>query len=76
MYFSLPTFQTFPTALESYKTSAYLSADTGALDMFFLSSPVDTDSQVHDSSPEDVNTTAPITQDEIPQQQVCITCTI
>ena len=58
---------------ETYKTSAYLSADTGALDTFFFSSPVDTDSQLHDSSPEDVNTTAPITQDEIPQQQVCIT---
>lgn len=62
---------------ESYKTSAYLSTDTGALDTFFSDSPTEINNQLPDDpSPEEEITRAPV-QDEIPQQQVCTcTCTI
>ena len=56
---------------ESYKASAYLSTDTGALETFFNDSPGDADCQPQDSSlAEDIRTPA---QDEIPKQQVAIT---
>jgi hypothetical protein len=54
---------------ESYKTSAYLSTDTGALDTFFSDSPTEIDNNQLLSLEGD-NTT-PV-QDEIPKQQVCI----
>ena len=62
---------------ESYKTSAYLSTDTSALDTFFSDSPTEINNQLPDDpSPEEDITRAPV-QDEIPQQQVCTcTCTI
>ena len=57
---------------ESYKTSAYLSTDTGALDTFFSDPPSEMDNNQL-LLPEGDNTT-PV-QDEIPKQQVCMyTC--
>ena len=54
---------------DSYKASAYLSTDTGALDTFFNDSPSDIDSQLHNDSLSDDN--SKYAQDEIPKQQVC-----
>ena len=54
---------------DSYKASAYLSSDTGALDNFFNESLSNIDSQLQDNSSTDDNLRP--AQDKIPKQQVC-----
>ena len=54
---------------DSYKASAYLSSDIGALDNFFNESLSNIDSQLQDNSSTDDNLRP--AQDEIPKQQVC-----
>ena len=54
---------------DSYKASAYLSSDTGALDNFFNEALSNIDSQLQDNSSTDDNLRP--AQDKIPKQQVC-----
>ena len=54
---------------DSYKASAYLSSDAGALNDFFNDSPSNSDSQLQDNSSTDDNLR--LAQNEIPKQQVC-----
>ena len=60
---------------ESYKKSAYLSTDTGALNTFFHGSSTEVDNQLPDNfTPEEENKEEAC--DEIPKQEVSTLCNI
>jgi len=59
---------------ESYKKSAYLSTDTGALDTFFHGSSTEVDNQLPDNSTPGEDNTMCLAYDEIPKQEVSTLC--
>ena len=59
---------------ESYKKSAYLSTDTGALDTFFHGSSTEVDNQLPDNSTPGEDNTMCLACDEIPKQEVSTLC--